>query len=48
MGLGELFKTVAGVKLLERQVNRRAGREVGPLFARRRTSPVPAWALFAR
>ena len=33
-----------GVKLLERVVNRRAGREVQPLFARRRTN-IPEWAL---
>lgn len=39
---------VAGVKMLERHVNRRVGRDVGSLFARRRSSPVPAWALFAR
>ena len=32
------------VKLLERGVSRRAGREVGPLFERRRTN-IPDWAL---
>ena len=32
------------VKLLERRVNRKAGREVGPLFKRRQTT-IPAWAL---
>lgn len=31
-------------KLLERVVNRRAGREVGPLFERRRSN-IPDWAL---
>ncbi|MBM3596958.1 MAG: ectoine/hydroxyectoine ABC transporter permease subunit EhuC [Alphaproteobacteria bacterium] len=37
------------VKLLERWVNRRAGREVGPLFASQRAmTTIPAWALGAK
>jgi polar amino acid transport system permease protein len=39
-----------GIKLLERWVNRRAGRVVPPLklTAFKRATPVPAWALFGR
>lgn len=37
------------VKILERWVNRRAGRPVAPMsFALKRTTPVPSWALGGR